>query len=169
MDTTPFPQAMTLHGAKARRVSAAGLTLAEQAAVPSGTAWAGTDPNSMPWEVAVAMSLYSYTPGTFIPHGRRRRGRCYLGPMGTSNIQGDGPGYIKTAVVTALLGEFKAFLHDGPGMGFVAGAPNQLDLGVFSRMDSHIYGLTDLRCNNKFDSQRRREKSLSQTWQTVSY
>jgi hypothetical protein len=169
MDTSNFPQAMVFHGVKCRAVDAGGLTLFEQESVPSGTPWAGTDPNSMPWEVAAVVSLYSYTPGTFIPHGRRRRGRCYLGPMGMSSVAGDGPGYIKTASVTLLMNNFSSYLQDGPAFPVTSPISTRNDIGVFSRVDSHIYDLTDLRMNNKFDSQRRREKSLSEVWQTVAF
>ena len=146
---------VSLGSVKATHFNPAGHTTNEQVAVPS-TPWVGIDASAaLPWETSVACSLYTYTPGTFIPNGKRRRGRFYLPPMAASILDHSNTGFFDNATINTLL----THCHDFVGkvaLDFPGVAHTQTP-SVFSRVDSHLYMVTDIVIDAKIDSQRRRQ------------
>jgi hypothetical protein len=145
-----------LSSVKASRISPAGLTLNVAVSV-GGTAWAGTAGQScMPWQVAWVVSLYTYTPGTFIPNGRRRRGRFYLPPPCTLVLDSSGSGLASAAATADVLDGSHDFLEAvrmTPPPGEDLGVGNII---VFSRAGAQQYDVTDLQIDTRLDTQRRR-------------
>lgn len=131
-----------------------GHILHQQNYVGDGS-WVGEHPGpAMPWETALAVSLYTYPRGTFVTHGRRKRGRYYMPPMAAGVLDGSNSGYYSDSALAALLAECKAFLEDAgqDKLGATIGT-----LSVFSRVDSELRPVSQVTLDAKFDSQRRRE------------
>lgn len=157
VDPTHFSPAVTLTGAEARHAAANGATLQKQRVGPTDP-WIGTGGNaSLPWETSFQFGLYTYTPGTFIAHGRRRRGRNYWPPMTTSVLSGQKSGFIDSGIAADLATDAGQF-YTKCGLDLAGAHPRIWTLGVLSRMDSHLYQVTDIRYDTRLDSQRRREK-----------
>jgi len=121
----------------------------------AGTPWVGTSTSpALPWETALAVSLYTYPRGTFVTNGKRKRGRFYLPPMSANNLDASNSGFFQNATIGALLAEMADFLamvnRDGLGVAIST-------LSVFSRTDSILRPVTQLSVDAKFDSQRRRQ------------
>jgi hypothetical protein len=153
--TSRYSTAVQLENVTAKHYNADFTTAHEQTYSPSSK-WKGTDSGaSLPWETTLCISPYSYTPGTFIPHGRRRRGRMYLPPMAASQLDGSNTGFFVNSEIAAFGDEVRAFGN--------ACAQDKLELnkvvtpGVFSRLDGRLWTWTDIAFDAKFDSQRRRE------------
>lgn len=161
------------HGAKLKqcraiRADAAGHTVNEQVATP-GTPWSGdATHNSLPWASTLVVSLYTYTPGSFIAHAGRRRGRVYPPPLNVSIITSTNQGTVSSADALSYLNDFKGWLSD------VSGAPvgssvTTWILGVLSVTGDMWNHVTDLAVDTKIDTQRRREKSQPAVRQSVSF
>jgi hypothetical protein len=167
VDKSSYSSAVELKTVIATQYNASGHTLNEQRAVTTSGDWVGAQTRSLPWECSMVVSLYSYTPGTFIPNARRRRGRCYLPPIGAGILANNSSGQLADADALAFGQEFHDWLH----------AVSDEDLGsglhwdpvVMSQMDAHGYLLTDIVVDGKIDSQRRREKQQPSVRQTISY
>jgi hypothetical protein len=107
----------------------------------------------LPPEVAVALSLYGYTPGGFAPHAASRRGRIYLPYIAKSACGTDGK--IGLDLVDSILTGWNPIL--------TALRPFDIDsthhafLGILSESRGDFNGLTNIACDNHFDSQRRRQ------------
>lgn len=133
-----------------------------QQAYSGDDAWVGAaaDP-ALPWETSLAVSLYTYPRGTFVSHGRRKRGRFYLPPMAASMLDSSNSGYFPDGNIDSQLGYMKAFLGDvnQDMVGVPVGT-----LSVFSRMDSTLRPVTQITLDAKYDSQRRRQNR-----ETVGY
>lgn len=161
-----FAAELKLKYAKAIHYDAAGHTANEGQHGP-GTGWAGTGGAALPWQCAQVVGLYSYTPGSFIPQARRRRGRCYLPGLSTTMMASDGLGLMDSTKAVANRNNFKATLHAiatamaTPGRGFIP--------MVYSRMDAHLYAVTDLTTDVKVDTQRRRANRLTAPRLSVGY
>jgi hypothetical protein len=162
-----FSQAAELKTVSAIHYDATGHTANEQRAVTTTGDWIGSQIRGLPWETSLVISLYTYTPGTFIANARRRRGRCYLPPLGASVLANNGSGFLPDADALNILTAFEAFLTDVRGVA-LAGGVNWAP-GVFSREDGAIRVLTDLGVDGKIDSQRRRQKSEIPVRQYLPY
>jgi hypothetical protein len=146
---------VTLRNVTARIFNAAGHTLLEAQKTPA-TAWAGLDSSGcLPWETSLCISLYTYTPNTFVVNGRRRRGRYYLPPMAASIMEGGNSGFMKATLLPTILAEqqdFYGHLYAGAFPGTLVVIPS-----VYSRVDEDLYIVEYLVADAKLDSQRRRE------------
>lgn len=143
-----------------------GKTAYEQSVVHTPT-WVGSGGNSLPWQCAQVVGLYSYTPGTFIANARRRRGRVYLPGLSTSVLNSDGSGLMTDAAATAQMTDFNALLkslHHTPIVGSFAFIP-----AVYSRVANHLYPITDVTTDVKVDTQRRRTHQFSVNRITAQY
>lgn len=126
-----------------------------QQEVPPDVAWVGAAAHpALPWETSLAVSLYTYPPGTFVTDGKRKRGRFFVPPMAALTLDSSNSGYFSDGNMASQLG----YMHD-----FLA-AVNQNAVGVpvgtlsvFSRMDSVCRHVTWIAMDAKFDSQRRRQ------------
>lgn len=154
VDTGYWTDAVTLESVTASSYLANGHTLHEQNYVPS-TPWQGAGPApSLPWETAMAISLYTYPRGTFVTNGKRKRGRFYLPPFSASTLDHSNSGYFLDSNFHTFVANMRAFLvaAQDDELGVPVGA-----LGVFSRMDSVIRPVVQVSADAKIDSQRRRQ------------
>jgi hypothetical protein len=159
MHTDRWATNVQLTSVRARHFTPAGKTDHEQVFVPS-PGWKGSSASgSMPWETSFCVSLYTYTPGGFILHPRRRRGRMYLPPMSSDQLDNSNSGYFLNSDVATFLGEIESWLQACQS-DKLGGAGVQRP-SVFSRVDSHLYQWTDVVIDAKFDSQRRRQNRES--------
>lgn len=165
-----FTAELLLKNAKTIHYDASGNTANEGQASPS-SAWAGTGGASLPWQISQVVGLYSYTPGSFIPHARQRRGRVYLPALSTGMMaaSGDtaGTGLFDQTKAVANRDGLKATLHSvastmsTPGRGFIP--------MVYSRVAAHLYAVTDVVTDVKADIQRRRADKLVMPRLSTSY
>lgn len=167
-EPTDFPNAVSLAYTQATTYDAAGKTAHEQRHVPSSV-WEGTGTTpSMPWNDSYCISLYTYTPGTFIANARRRRGRFYLPPLKSTYPADPWTASLDSGQVSDKIESARDMLlawqddnFDGHGAGITP--------GVYSRVDEHFYGLTDVSADQVIDSQRRRTHQIPKTRQSVQF
>jgi hypothetical protein len=168
IDPTHYSHGAKLKQSRAIRVDAAGHTANEQVAAP-GTAWTGdATAHSLPWADSLVISLYTYTPGSFIAHAGRRRGRIYLPPPNVSILETTNQGTVHVDTSLAILNDFKGWLHDVQ----LVIDPETLPVwvpGVLSKVGGNWNHVTDLAIDTKIDHQRRRERSQPATRSSVSY
>lgn len=156
-DAAWFTNAVRLGRVDATHVDADGSVLHQQSFVAPDPWRGGGDDPSLPWETALVISLYSYTPGTFIPNGRRRRGRNYLPPFASNLLDTLNSGFIATDIQTDIADGMKIFYDS---IGIVV--PDRLaSPQVMSRVDVHGYVLTDITVDIEIDSQRRRQNRVT--------
>lgn len=149
-----FSSAVEFSTVTARNFLANGHTNHEQVFVADGS-WVGNAAGaSLPWETSLCCSLYTYPRGSFIPNARRRRGRFYLPPMSSDQLENANTGFYSDGELPDLLSELQAFLHAAREdmVGVQVG-----DLVVYSRVDGASNNVTQLSIDAKFDSQRRRQ------------
>ena len=166
MDLGYWTSAVTLESVTATTYLENGHTLHEQNWVP-GTAWAGIGPApSLPWETAMACSLYTYNRGTFVANGKRKRGRFYLPPFSASALDHSNSGYFSDANFHTFLLNCADFLNKSQDdeLGVKVGT-----LGVFSRADSVIRPVQQVSMDAKIDSQRRRQNRETAGYQGVPF
>jgi len=128
--------------------------------------WRGSSNNpSLPFEVATAVSLYAYTPGSFAQNARHRRGRFYLPPFQTGAMDsGANAGVYTVACQAAVSAQMSAFLNDiqgmhvGGGQGNPAGA-DSMSLVILSKPLNAVFQVEAVRVGQRPDSQRRRARS----------
>ena len=167
--TSQYSNLVVFNQAIATRYQLSNLAILNEQAAAPGTAWSGSDSGaSLPWQLSCCIGLYSYTPGTFIAHNRRRRGRIYLPPFAASQLDSTGPGNIKNAEATGAMEDVRqltaavaTYEPSDPGHGCLP--------VVYSRAAAEVYNVTDLATDIVLDTQRRRIKSenrarLSATW-----
>jgi hypothetical protein len=122
--------------------------------VPMAAGLLGTAPNSLPYEVALCLSL-----GTG-QRGKSHRGRTYLGPLATGLMAGT-QGLFDAAIVQATAAtwwtEFAARLKTGVG-------GKQLELVVLSQKLATLFPVTGVRVGVVPDSQRRRRRSQQEAY-----
>nr|CRY97216.1 hypothetical protein [uncultured prokaryote] len=126
-------------------------------------AWVGTSSVSLPWETALAVSLFGYDRGVFATDKGRKRGRFYLPPMATGVLEDRG-GEISTTVLPYINDQMGAFLNDVQGMSIGDVTDAHFNLGIVSRgtpqkpLTPTFYPVTNIYVDSKIDSQRRRER-----------
>jgi hypothetical protein len=168
IDPTHYSHGAKLKQARAIRADAAGHTVNEQVAVP-GTAWTGdATSHSLPWGDSLVVSLYTYTPGSFIAHAGRRRGRVYPPPPNISILETTNQGTVHADTALAILNDFAGWLHAVEDA-HAGTATEHWISGVLSTVGDMWNPLTDLAIDTKIDSQRRREKSQTTTRQSVTF
>lgn len=161
-----FSHGASLKQARAIAADSAGHTTFEQVATP-GTPWNGdATAHSLPWASSLVVSLYTYTPGSFIAHAGRRRGRVYPPPLNVSVISATNQGTVSPTNALAYLNDFKGWLNDVSGVTLTPDE-NVWVAGVLSLAGNQWNPLTDLAIDTKIDTQRRREKSQPAVRQSV--
>ncbi len=123
--------------------------------------------HSLPWSSSLVISLYTYTPGSFIAHAGRRRGRVYPPPPNVTVLETTNQGTIHADTALAILNDFKGWLNDFQGVTLTPDE-NVWVLGVLSKVGNQWNHVTDLAIDTKIDTQRRREKSQQATRQSVA-
>lgn len=170
MTKTNFSLALELVDATCTCQDTGGLTKREGVAVAAPGDWRGTaSGNSLPWEVAFCVSLYTYTRGAFVPNARRRRGRVYMPGLDTSCIAGGKSGLVSTSFAEGVRDDFGLVLSDMVGAPDVPHTTSSWHPGVLSKVAGQFNELTMLSVDNKLDSQRRREKQESTSIMSVAW
>ncbi len=168
IDPTFYSHGAKLKQARAIAADAAGHTTFEQVATP-GTAWQGNAAaHSLPWANSLCVSLYTYTPGSFIAHAGRRRGRVYPPPPNVSIISATNQGTVSPTDALTFLNDFKGWLADVSGVTLTPDE-NVWVVGVLSKVGNEWNHVTDLAIDTKIDTQRRREKSQQAVRQSVGF
>jgi hypothetical protein len=164
-----FSHGDSLKQCRAIRMSAAGATLNEQVAAPAAP-WVGdATQHSLPWSSSLVVSLYTYTPGSFIAHAGRRRGRVYPPPLNISVLNTVNQGTISPANALTMLNDFHDWLFAVAGLPALATLGIEWQPGVLSLAAGNFNRLTDLAIDTKIDTQRRREKTQKATRQSVAF
>lgn len=160
-----FTQAWATSGVQAEHVRVAledvhGKTLAEQFRQCEGDyAWVGAGSGlQLPWECAVAISLYAHQPGTFATLGKSKRGRFYLPSPHAGRLATDHSGQLTLGDMQDVRDSWAQILrelqeHDYSG--FPSFSP---ELVVNSRHLVEAFPVTFIRIDTKVDSQRRRQR-----------
>ncbi len=163
-----FSAGAILSTAIATRQNTTGHAVQEAREVPSGTPWQGTADLSLPWEVSMCINLYTYMRGTFVPHNRRRRGRIYLPPLGASTIGNEFSGKMGATQVTDILSDVHDYLSDLATTDLGASG-HRWEPQVLSKVGNSVAGVVQLSTDDRFDSQRRREKQQPVTVHSVDF
>ena len=164
---TRFSPAVHLAKTIAGVYDTSGHLEAESVFAAAPTDWVGAASQSLPWSNAFVVSLYTYVRGAFTAQAKSKRGRIYLPPLGTT-ILNAGPGgemsIGDTNTIRDAIGTWLTHLvgHSGPG-GF------SFHPGVLSKTHNYFNELLQLSCDNKMDTQRRREKQQTATISTVDW
>jgi hypothetical protein len=162
-----FPNSLSLKGVVASRCDDVGHVVDEQVHVSGPTDYVGTGENSLPWQLANAVGLYSYQPGTFIANQRRKRGRIFLPPQAASELNDPDTGEMAPALATAIAEAINNYIvavqsatYSGPPT--VVPGPVVLSLGPYTTAGSPaVYPVTWVRTDSVWDTQRRRRKELT--------
>lgn len=172
--TARWPTSVSLSRVDAYHLDTAGKTLDKgtQGQDGSHSAWTGTSGNpSMPWEVACAVSMYGYQPGTFTPDAKSKRGRYYLPPFATT-IMGNSAAeglFDSSTIATVVAVEQAAFLNDVNLMTVGGGAvPDTVALVVLSRTKGVATPVQTMRVGHRPDRQSRRGRKLPELYSDVT-
>lgn len=134
-------------------------------------AWAGSASQSTPYQCALVLSMYAYTPGTFVPNSKYLRGRSFWPPPSPQLLDTDGR--LTVSAQSEMLQIFGGFFNDVQGMTIGGGSgvqePDYFDLAVLSKTSQNFYPVTQLGVGRVVDTQRRRRRSLleARTWTPV--
>ena len=168
MPATWYPTSLRLTSAQASTLSTAGLTEQLAVYVPPSSPWVGETSGSLPWQMSMAVGLYSYTPGTFIPNQRRRRGRVFLPPFALARIGSTPNGVMASGDVLDTVEAVRDLLADVATFESPNSGTGQLPC-VCSREAVASYVLTDIVSDQVLDTQRRRTKSELRARQAVAW
>jgi len=153
---TFYPSGVQITAIKTYLLDATGHSTAEGThAVPGGTLSGGGTSGSLPPEVAVALSLYSYPPGGFATQKGRKRGRLFLGPVNAN--WATTTGRVNLSDAGDLVAGWKAIFDDINTIESAAGRTDPMGLVILSRTGGATYQVLHLRCDDHFDAQRRRQ------------
>lgn len=163
-----FSPGVTLAAAKATRQNTSGHALNVGQDASSGGSWQGSGSQSLPWEVALCVSLYGYPRGNFVSNARSKRGRIYLPPLASAIL------------INSLTGEISITdaenLRDAVGTWLSAVATTDLGASmhrwepqILSKTHSLVSEIVQLSVDNKLDSQRRRQKQLPAVINSVNW
>jgi hypothetical protein len=172
-DDSVFRTSVTLDSVKVAHMDSTIHTQHEGIHTP-GSPWAGTGTGaSLPWQVAFCVGVYSYTPGTFIPDARTRRGRCYLPPMTVAVLDIPTKGTVSDSRVLDTLTWFAQLISD-VNTHVISGTTHAATAGVLSRRlhkaarpAPQLFSVTDVAADGVLDSQRRRTHQESRTRQSA--
>lgn len=120
----------------------------------------GSGAQAHPFQTAIVCSLRTTTPGG------RGRGRLYWNATGqainTSDLR------VASATTTSIVAGFKTFLS-GMSAAIVTPVGGSAPLAVWSRLNSTLAPVTELRVGNVLDTQRRRRDALTEAFSTTTY
>lgn len=140
-----------------------GHTLFEKINAASGAlSWNGTGSGrQLPYDNAIAISLYGYEPGNFDPFGRYKRGRFYLPPPTADVLDSGNTGTMDHTALADIATDWGTVLqelqeHDYSG--FPTFSPV---LVINSRASVEAHPVTWLRYDDKMDTQRRRQNGIT--------
>jgi hypothetical protein len=168
-----WPVTTVLNRVEAFHLEAATGHALNKAVAPAtgANAYAGTSTGaSLPFEVSMAVSLYGYVPGGFVPDAKNKRGRFYLPPFDTGSLGvGQDAGLFNPPFVVQVADDIAAFCDDVKGLELepsalpgTAGDP--MDLVVLSKPKVAAYPVASIRCGTVPDSQRRRRQQQHETY-----
>lgn len=169
--TALFSPAAVMESVKVDHLSATdGKVLDQGVALFGGdSAWAGTGPDSLPWETSLAVSLFGYERGLFTQDKARKRGRFYLPPGSTELLNGKS-GQVRADQLTTLCTQIVAFLNDVQGMHLTDEPPleqaDSFNLVVMSigtptkPLEPTTTPVTHVYVDSEIDSQRRRQHQV---------
>lgn len=152
--------------------STSGHVLHEQVyAINEDDSWVGSSSTgSLPWQTSMVVSLYAYARGTFVANARNKRGRIYLPPFTTTSLSNSDSGLMTDSYAQARRDEIGQMLTDINNHTWTHTAAFHPFPGVNSRgpfkdpaKGPHFYAITELSCDNKLDTQRRRVNQLPAT------
>ena len=166
--TSGFSPALELVASKASLYGTDHKLKDEQSHAAAPGDWSPGSGNSLPWSSSVVIGLYTYTPGTFIPHSARRRGRIYLPPLSIDAVRAGESGELATGLQTTYANAIKTWLHSISSAG-LGGAWGPWVPGVLSRVTGQFNALTDIVCDDKIDTQRSRTRQEPAVKVVVSY
>jgi len=164
---TPFSPAVVFQKCIMGHYDTSGHLVHEQAYVAGSTDWIGSGAKTLPWQIALCISLYAYERGTFTLNGRRKRGRIYLPPLADSMVHDSTTGEMQLSDATGLRDDVGTWLsnivgHSGPG----GGSFHPVVLSLAGDFSNEVGWLS---VDTKLDTQRRREKQLTTTVDTVEW
>lgn len=154
-----FPASLTLASVRCTRYDASLEALSIEEYAP-GSTWHGTGA-SLPWQLTFCVGLYSFPPGSYTPHNRRKRGRFYFPPMTTSVLSDAARGTLSPENRDSILGQFRLLCDDLSGVEPPDITPAYGLYGplTVSRVDGQIYQSDYVRADQVLDTQRRRTNS----------
>jgi len=155
-----------IHAVKCAKVDAAGKDEYVGEHSVSGGTLAGTGSSGvLPPEVACCLSLWGYSPGSFVTRPGTKRGRMYLPYIPQTAC--DSHGKVSTGYASDVLTGWGAFLNDVQGMHVgTSQAANDADytrVVVVSKASATWTQVGLLTVDNHFDSQRRRQHQAPAT------
>lgn len=109
----------------------------------------------LPPEVAVCLSEYSYTPGSFAPQKGRRRGRMYLPYLSQSVLNADGK--LTSVAAGDLPAGWAAIFNSWNTIESASGRTDPMGVVVLSRAAGATFEVLHLGVDDHFDAQRRRQ------------
>lgn len=145
-----------INAIKAYLLDTSGHTVALGVNAPVSGTLPGTGTSGMlPPEVAVALSLYAYTPGGFAPQKGRRRGRMYLGMVSQSLCTADGR--VSSGLMDTYLDGWQTILNSLNTIESDSGRTDPMGVVVLSRTGNATFEVTNIAMDDHFDAQRRRQ------------
>lgn len=173
--TSRFPNEVKLNRAEAYHLNTAGRTLDKGVAPTvneSGKLWNGSSGSAaLPFEVACAVSLYGFAPGSFTQGAARKRGRFFLPPLSVSAMgSGAAAGRFSSTAMDGLNTDMGLFLNDihrmviGGDAG--VGTSDNLSLGILSTTGGIFTRAVNYRVGDVPDSQRRRRRQMAESYRT---
>lgn len=139
---------------RANAIGQAALSLAD------GSPMVGTaGGNSLPYEVAVAVTTYGFDPAAFTPLPRRKRGRFYLPPPAASSMGVNGR--LQDGVLLVIADWAQALLQDFDGTSMSSNelpGADEIRLAVLSKTGNLRSRLHTVSVGNVPDVQRRRRE-----------
>lgn len=161
-----WPSSIHMTAVKTYLLDSAGLTTAEGVHAFSPTDVQGSSGGGvLPPEVAVCLSEYSYTPGSFAPAKGRRRGRMYLPYLAQTTM--DAQGMVAATAATDITTGFQTLFNDINTIESDSGRTDPMGLVVLSRAAGATFEVLHLAVDNHFDAQRRRQHQVPPTLTTV--
>lgn len=160
-----FPNAYQVLAFKTYLLDTSGHAIAQGVhAVPGGTLVGSATGGMLPPEVALALSLYAYTPGGFASQKGRKRGRIYLGPLAASLL--DVTGLVFKSNMDDFLVGWQALFNDINTIESASGRTDPMGLVVLSHAAGATYEITTIAYDDHFDAQRRRQRQTPPTRHT---
>ena len=167
-----FPPTVKLRDVTVYHLEAAtGHALDRGQHVPAAAnVWSGGSGISLPLECSLAVSLYGYAQGEFVPQRARKRGRMYLPPLNAGAMSGasfQSAGRVATAQHTGVALAVGTFFNDVHRM-TVGQDPLDVgqnwDLVVLSKAAVATTVVKQVRVGDVMDVQRRRRNNQVETY-----
>jgi hypothetical protein len=153
-----FGQGFKISEVRAAQVGSDGKEINAKTTPAVGNELAGSAGSTLPPEVALCISFWSFQPGTFQSHPGQRRGRMYLPYIAATRVDAQG----MVANPQTVADGWATFFNDvqGAHAGSQVTPGNDWDywqLHTVSRVAGESHQVEVISCDNHFDSQRRRQ------------